>query len=94
MILKHICEVCGKIEVIDSDLAFDEGWDYPPRMGSFRILSPRICNNCDVENTVWFAPTVDGKALDELSTKQIDVLMRINNEPLSILPNSDDGLSN
>lgn len=36
MILKHICEVCGKIEV----------------------------------------------------------LMRINNEPLSILPNSDDGLSN
>lgn len=29
MILKHICEVCGKIEVIDSDLAFDEGWEYP-----------------------------------------------------------------
>lgn len=40
MILKHICEVCEKIEVIDSDLAFDEGWDYPPRMGSFRNLSP------------------------------------------------------
>lgn len=29
MLLKHICEVCEKSEIIDSDLAFDKGWEYP-----------------------------------------------------------------
>lgn len=28
MLLKHICEVCEKSEIIDSDLAFDKGWEY------------------------------------------------------------------
>ena len=93
MILKHICEVCGKIEVIDSDLAFDEVLDYPPRMGKFKVLSPRTCPNCTIEKTVWWALAMEGKPLENLSKRQIEVLIRINNEPLSILPNSDDGLS-
>ena len=54
MLLKHICEVCEKSEIIDSDLAFDKGWEYPPIMGSFRILSPRTCPNCTIEKTVWY----------------------------------------
>ena len=82
MLLKHICEVCEKSEIIDSDLAFDKGWEYPPIMGSFRI-----------EKTVWWALAMEGKSLEDLSKRQIEVLTRINNEPLSILPNSDDGLS-
>ena len=49
MLLKHICEVCEKSEIIDSDLAFDKGWEYPPIMSSFRILSPRTCPNCTIE---------------------------------------------
>lgn len=62
-------------------------------MGSFRILSPRTCPNCTIENTLWWALAIEGKSLEDLSKRQIEVLTRINNEPLSILPNSDDGLS-
>lgn len=93
MLLKHICEVCEKSEIIDSDLAFDKGWEYPPIMSGFRILSPRTCPNCTIEKTVWWALAMEGKSLEDLSKRQIEVLTRINNEPLSILPNSDDGLS-
>lgn len=49
MILKHICEVCGCEEVLDSDEAFELGWDYPPRMGKFKVLSSRTCPNCTIE---------------------------------------------
>lgn len=65
----------------------------PPIMSSFRILSPRTCPNCTIEKTVWWALAMEGKSLEDLSKRQIEVLTRINNEPLSILPNSDDGLS-
>lgn len=61
-------------------------------MSSFRILSPRTCPNCTIEKTVWWALAMEGKSLEDLSKRQIEVLTRINNEPLSILPNSDDGL--
>lgn len=86
MILKHICEVCGKIEVIDSDLAFDEGWDYPPRMGKFKVLSPRTCPNCTIEKTVWWSLAVEGKSIQDLDDKQIKTLLRIMMEPESIMP--------
>lgn len=34
--LIHICEVCGKTEILTPEEAFNDGWDYPPRMGGFR----------------------------------------------------------
>lgn len=33
--LIHICEVCGKTEIMTPEKAFNEGWDYPPKMGVF-----------------------------------------------------------
>ena len=33
--LIHICEVCGKTEILTPEEAFNEGWDYLPRMGGF-----------------------------------------------------------
>ena len=30
--LIHICEVCGKKEIMTPEEAFLDGWDYPPRM--------------------------------------------------------------
>ena len=36
--LIHICEVCGKTEILTPEEAFNEGWDYPPRMGDFGIV--------------------------------------------------------
>ena len=40
-LLLHICEVCGRTEVLTPQEAFDKGWDYPPMMGSFGDVSPR-----------------------------------------------------
>lgn len=93
MKLRHICEICGREEVLDSDEAFELGWDYPPRSCSFGTVAARTCPNCTIEKTVWWALAMEGKSLEDLSKRQIEVLTRINNEPLSILPNSDDGLS-
>ena len=31
--LIHVCEVCGKTKIMTPEQAFNEGWDYPPRMG-------------------------------------------------------------
>lgn len=64
----------------------DEGWDYPPRMGSFRNLSPRTCPNCTIEKTVWWALAMEGKSVQDLDDKQIKTLLRIMMEPESIMP--------
>ena len=46
--LKHICEVCGKVEILTSKQAFDAGYDYPGEgaiypTSIFGVLSPRTC---------------------------------------------------
>ena len=83
----HICEVCGKREVLTSQEAFDRGWDYPPIMGAFGIVSPRTCGECVISDTLWFT-LQSGKIRDlsELDEHQKTVLERILNEPESIVP--------
>ena len=34
--------------------AFDQGWDYPPRMGIYGVISPRTCGKCSITDTVWW----------------------------------------
>ena len=52
MILKHICEVCGCEEVLDSDEAFELGWDYPLEWGNLKcflhehVLTARLKKLC------------------------------------------------
>lgn len=84
--LRHICEVCGKDEILTPEDAFNAGWDYPPKMGVFGIVGPRTCGNCGVEGTVWWAVTMENKAGDELTEAQMETIVRIQSEPLSILP--------
>lgn len=84
MQLRHICEVCGRDEVLDSEEAFNAGWDYPPRVGVFKIVSPRVCPNCSMDDTVWWALAIEGKQHGDLSEAQLVVLNRILNEPESI----------
>lgn len=86
---KHICECCGKVEIIDSKTAFDEGWDYPGdnsvySNNNFGILSPRICGNCNISDTVWWAIVMEGRDIDELKQKHKEALERILNEPESL----------
>ncbi|MCM1166618.1 MAG: ATP-binding protein [Lachnospiraceae bacterium] len=50
----HYCEVCGKKEYLTAQEAFDSGWDYPPRMGWFGLLSPRTCGSCLIKDTLYW----------------------------------------
>ena len=84
--LIHICEVCGKTEILTPEAAFNEGWDYPPRMGGFGIVGPRTCGDCPINLTVWWALVSEKKAVSELSQKQIETIKRIQGEPESIIP--------
>jgi hypothetical protein len=82
---KHICEVCGKVEILTAAESFEEGWDYPPRMGEFGVVSPRTCNKCPIDRTVWWAIAIEHYTKDMLSPAQRDVVLRIAGEPGTIL---------
>ena len=69
--------------------AFNDGWDYPPRMGSFGIVSPRTCGNCPINLTVWWALVFEKTNISELSHKQRETIKRIQEEPESIIPEED-----
>jgi hypothetical protein len=85
MLLRHICEVCGKEEILTPEQGHDQGWDYPPRMGQFKIISPRTCGNCAINGTLWWAINMEGKQADSFNEKQLQTLNRILQEPESIL---------
>lgn len=85
--LIHVCEVCGKTEILTPDEAFEAGWDYPPRMGCFGVVSPRTCGDCPIDRTLyWALMTGEIKNREDLSEKQKETLDRILNEPYSIIP--------
>lgn len=85
MDLVHICEVCGKTEVLNSEAAFQAGWDYPPRMGVFGVVSPRTCGSCTIDNTLWWALAVDKVAVEDLTDSQKVTFARIAGEPETVL---------
>ena len=85
--LIHVCEVCGKTKIMTPEQAFNEGWDYPPRMGTFGIVSPRTCGNCVVIDTLWMAlQSGKIKNFEDMTPEQRVTLARIQNEPASIMP--------
>nr|WP_155911488.1 MULTISPECIES: hypothetical protein [unclassified Mycolicibacterium] len=83
--LRHICEVCGIEETLTPEAAYEAGWDYPPKMGSFGILSPRTCGHCVINQTVWWAMQVDGYTAEMLTPNQRATIARIVGEPDSIV---------
>ena len=84
--LRHICEVCGKDEILTPEEAFTAGWDYPPRMGAFGVISPRTCGDCPMAGTVWWELMMAKKSASELTEDQLKTIERIQGEPASILP--------
>lgn len=89
MRLLHVCEVCGKTEILTPEEAFDQGWDYPPVMGTFGVISPRTCGNCAIDGTLWWALNA-GMRIEDLNMKQLETLRRIMQEPESIMIREDD----
>lgn len=85
----HYCEVCEKKEYITDEEAFKSGWDYPPKMGLFGMLGPRICGNCLMKDTLYWKIQTSGKlpiVLEgELNDKELITWRRIKGEPESLL---------
>ena len=88
MILRHICENCGKEEVLSSEEGYKQGWDYPPKIGKFKVISPRTCGACGIDTTLWWEVTYNKTPVEELSERHRQTLERILAEPESILPES------
>lgn len=83
--LRHICEVCGKTEILTPAEAYEAGWDYPPKMGQFGVISPRTCPSCPNTATVWWAVAMDGLSEDMLTAAQKATVTRILAEPGSVM---------
>ena len=62
----HICEVCGRREILTPEEGYEKGWDYPPSTCSFGSIAPRKC---------------EGKTVAELPLKHLITLCRISEEP-------------
>ena len=79
----HICEVCGKEAILLSEEAYQQGWDYPPRMGKFGVLSPRTCEQCTIEKTLWWKVKTGKESIrgTELNNSQKTLVRRIQEEP-------------
>lgn len=89
----HYCEVCGKKELLTPEKAFNEGWDYPPRMGMFGVLSPRTCGKCGITDTVWWKLATDKNkehSIENLTDKEKKTIKRIFSEPYSLLEEEED----
>ena len=84
----HYCEVCGKKEHLTPEEAFNEGWDYPPRIGVFTALSPRTCGKCSITDTLWWKLVTDKNNEHNMNTftdKEKKTIIRIMAEPYSLL---------
>lgn len=53
-LFEYECEVCHVKEVLSEAEAYNKGWDYPPFMGLWGIVSPRTCPSCMMTDTAWW----------------------------------------
>jgi hypothetical protein len=49
----HWCESCGREGLLNSHAAYEAGWDFPPNMGAWGVISPRTCPNYSIKKTAW-----------------------------------------
>lgn len=85
----HICEKCEKEQILTPQEGFELGWDYPPKMYAFKVISPRTCGYCGIEGTVWWDICMEYKKFEELSEEQHKTMARILREPESIIVRGD-----
>jgi hypothetical protein len=78
---QYLCEVCRTVTYLTEKGAFDAGWDYPPFLGTWGVVSPRTCGNCGIEGTAyWHVLTKGG---DDMPENHLDTIRRILAEPIS-----------
>lgn len=88
MKLIHICEGCGKREELTPEESYQQGWDYPPNIGVYGVVSPRTCGDCVITKTLYWrvinSPKVDGAHTYQPTEEEMVLVKRILGEPESI----------
>ncbi len=82
---RYVCEVCDRAEILSPSEAYAAGWDMPPRMGVFGVVSPRVCPRCPMPETAWFAMAMQGSTEEQLTDRQRAAIARILGEPETLL---------
>ena len=82
----YTCEVCGKTAVLTPEEAYRSGWDYPPFMGAYGVVSPRTCPDCPMMETAWAALMMKNIPYEELTERQKEAVLRIKGEPGNMIP--------
>lgn len=72
---EYLCETCGKHETLTEKEAFEAGWDYPPFIGAWGVVSPRTCGECSIDTTAWWHLTLHGS--DDLPERHRATIARI-----------------
>ena len=95
----HICNGCGKRELLSSKEAFEQGWDYPgpdgiyktmPNYG-FGTIAPRTCGDCCIAmDKLYLALATKSELLEEVLREENETLERIQNEPWSLMESEED----
>ena len=83
----HICEVCGKTQELTAEAAFNAGWDYPPKMGAFAVVSTRICDDCPMTKTLWWRLT-QNPGTYKATPEDLILVERIAGEPETLRINT------
>lgn len=95
----HICNGCGKREVLSSKEAFDQGWDFPGPEGiykempnyGFGKIAPRTCGSCSILMDKLYWGLISKKELtEEVIMDKKEMIERIQNEPWSLLVSGED----
>lgn len=73
---EYVCENCGKTELLSEDEAYHQGWDYPPFMGEWGVVSPRTCHECPISTTLYWK-LISGTTIEKLSEHHKKTLQRI-----------------
>lgn len=94
----HICNSCGKREILSSKEAFEQGWDYPGPDGiykdapnhGFRMFAPRKCGDCSIIDSFYWK-SLNGKEQIDINEQSIvEMFERVMNEPWSLLTSERD----
>jgi hypothetical protein len=72
---QYLCEVCELTADLTEEEAYKGGWDYPPFIGAWGVISPRTCPNCRMEDTAYWHIVMQGT--ENLSEKHIATVKRI-----------------
>jgi hypothetical protein len=84
-LIRYICEVCDTEKILTEEQAFNDGWDYPPFIGAWTVISPRTCGNCGIDQTLyWRIICATEESPYTPTDKDMALIQRIQAEPESV----------